>query len=181
MLKKLILSSAMMLSISTSLLAGGSHLNIGTSFTKLDTYDYQIGPEIGMDLMFSLDDIPWIESGFSVNLGSVVLMNDAKTELNTNYVPYATGLYKVGIDFSQFSDEFGDGGYPVSFAIGIGYGLGEIDGTYFNGLAYAAMVEVDLFKNIGIGFSHEQSSAKINDYDFDISKEKIYITIKFND
>lgn len=181
MLKKIFSSLFVTTALTANLFAGGSHLNIGGSMTELDNYEYQPGATAGVDIMFGLDNIPWIEAGVSLNGGAIFLGGDAKTELETSTVPYGSGMFKFGLDFGQMTDDLGEGGFPLSISGLVGYGVGSINGDIYSGLAYGGAIELEFSKNYGLGVSHQEWNANVNGYDFKVSIESVYFTIKFLD
>jgi len=161
----------------STLFAGGSHLNIGGSSFEIGDADPQYGAEIGGDLMFGMDQYQWIEAGVSGNIGSVFFDNSFD-QLDHSYAPYGTLNLKLGFDFSQIPQ---DQDLPFSIGAMIGYGGGKIDNDYFHGMTYGGSFEVAFSQNYGLGYTYEAGTVEVFGKDQDLQKHKIYLTIKFID
>lgn len=170
-MKKIRLGAALLL-LSTYLCAGGSHINFASTENKIETGNYHLGGEIGIDMMKTFTN--GFEIGGAIDAGVFMVKN--YQSLNDDAGELVDFLFRAGYNFNN--------AFQIPFALrgGIGYGLGQIGSDTMKGVVYDVAGEYDFASKYGVGIKYKTANMTLtllNDPKIDYSQIGCYLSVKF--
>lgn len=160
------------LQLTTSLYAGGSHVNFVLTENKAGTGNYRLGGEFGLDMMKTYDN--GIEIGGAIDAG--MFMVKKYQSLNDDAGELVDLLFRAGYNFNSIYQ------VPVALRGGIGYGLGQIGNDTMQGIVYDVAGEYDMNAKYGFGLKYKKANMTLtlpNNPKIDYSQIGCYLTVKF--
>ena len=141
--------SLLTLLLTSSLFAGGSHIQLLGGTSQIEDSDSNFVFGTGIDL------VKTFKSGIELGIGVEALYSNNK-DYNTNVGADLSFLF--GYNFQNKSN------VPVALRMGVGYGLGTIeDSLTQSGLVYQIGAEYEFSQNFGAGMKY-----KIQDFVIDL-------------
>lgn len=161
-----------LLLFSTCLFAGGSHMNFAITENKIETGDYHLGCEIGIDMMKTFSN--GFEMGGAIDAGVFMVKN--YQSLNDDAGELVDFLFRVGYNFNNT--------FQIPFALrgGIGYGLGQIGSDTMKGVVYDVAGEYDFTDKYGVGVKYKTANMTLtlpNEPKIDYSQIGCYLSVNF--
>jgi hypothetical protein len=158
--------------LTTHLFAGGSHINFAITENKMDTGDYHLGGEIGIDMMKTFSN--GFEIGGAIDAGMFMVKN--YQSLNDDAGELVDFLFRIGYNFNNALQ------IPMSLRGGIGYGFGQAGNDTIQGVVYDVAGEYDFSQKYGVGIKYKTASMTLtlpNDPKIDYSQIGCYLSVKF--
>jgi len=141
--------SLLTLLLTSSLFAGGSHIQLLGGTSQIEDSDSTFVFGTGIDL------VKTFRGGIELGVGVEALYSNNK-DYNTNVGADLSFLF--GYNFQIKSN------VPVALRMGIGYGLGTIEDTYSqSGLVYQIGAEYEFSEKFGAGMKY-----KVQDFEIDL-------------
>lgn len=163
---------SILLFLYSSLYAGGSHINFAVTENKIESGDYNLGGEIGIDMMKTFSN--GFEIGGAIDAGVFMVKN--YQSVNDDAGELVDFLFRAGYNFNNT--------FQIPFALrgGIGYGLGQIGSDTMKGVVYDVAGEYDFTDKYGVGVKYKTANMTLtlpNDPKIDYSQIGCYLSIKY--
>lgn len=161
-----------LLLLTSSLYAGGSHINFALTDNKIDNSSNNLGGEFGIDMIKTFND--GIELGGSIDAG--MFMVKKYQSLNDDAGELVDFLFRVGYNFNNSFQ------VPLALRGGIGYGVGQIGNNTMDGVVYDIESEYDINAKYGFGLKYKKANMTLtllNNPKLDYSQIGCYLTLKF--
>lgn len=157
---------------SSHLYAGGSHMNFALTGNQVDSGDYQLGGEFGIDMMKTFDN--GIEIGAGLDAG--MFMVKEYQSINDDAGMLVDFLARIGYNFKNSF------GVPLALRTGAGYAVGQIGSHTMDGFIYDMAGEYDFSSKYGFGIKYKKANMTLtlpNDPKIDYSQIGCYLSVKF--